>query len=220
MPDGWLIIFLCSDVNIPLFLMCNTPLIPSLHGSCVHVGWSVFWGSKAHQKWNVWKNCMLQLTHQNPYDPRYMIVHRDTCHTHTSYTKNAIKMSTLMKLASMQVAHITITCCIPFSSQHSILTSLLARVISYLCPMSGQHPYLHSLNIWNIHFCIGILSIWRKRTLNGFDFASLHNFCKNLLSYLTSILLTMMMVSEIDCKDCLASNLHGQELKDLYYVQN
>ena len=34
----------------------------------------------------------------------------------------------------------------------------------------------------------------------------------------------MMMVSEIDCKDCLASNLHGQEvkghwcLKSLYFM--
>ena len=45
-PDGWLIIFLYSNVNIQLFLMCNTPLWPSYQGSCVHVDYFAFLASK------------------------------------------------------------------------------------------------------------------------------------------------------------------------------
>ena len=73
MPDGWLIIFLCSSINISLFLIYNTPLQPSCQGNCVHVGCSVFWASKTHQNANVCKNCTLVLIHWDSYDPRYMV---------------------------------------------------------------------------------------------------------------------------------------------------
>ena len=50
MRNGWLIVLLCSNVNIQLFLICHTRLWPSRQGGCVHVGCSVFCASETRQK--------------------------------------------------------------------------------------------------------------------------------------------------------------------------
>ena len=42
--------FLCHDINIQLFLICNSPWWLSCQCSCVHVGCSVFWASETCQK--------------------------------------------------------------------------------------------------------------------------------------------------------------------------